>query len=510
MNRKPMNRLGAESLSRRVRRDRFLPARKHQPRRARRGSGPFPWLVAVVAGFVSPTLVSAQISTAPPLGPAPALTLPSVDTARLGNGLTILTSRNAEVPLVSARLIIDGGARIQDAPPGLATFTAGMLDEGAGGRNALELAEAIDFLGASLGTGAGWENFTISAAGPKRTFGDAMALMADVVLRPTFASADVARERAARQAALLAARDQPGQVANRVFSRNVFPAGHPYHVNLSGDSASTAALDSAMVRQFWNRAADPRRATLVITGDVTPDEARRWAMQHLGGWQPVTQRAGKLPASTIAAAPRPATRVILVDKPGAPQSVIAIGAPGVDRDSPDFAAIEVMNTILGGSFSARLNDILREQRGYTYGAGSGFSWSPVAGPFQASSQVRTNVTDSSLAVFFREFERIRNEPVDPVELERARNYLVLGALGDYETAGQVAGAITTSLLFNFPLGRTAEELTAMSRVTAADVQRVARQHIDPSRLTVVVVGDVASIRPGIEKLGLGPVEVQEY
>jgi predicted Zn-dependent peptidase len=299
-------------------------------------------------------------------------------------------------------------------------------------------------------------------------------------------------------------------VANRVFSRNVFPTGHPYHVDLGGDSASTAALDSAMVRAFWDRAADPRKATLILTGDVTPTEARQWAIRHFGQWSPPAQRSGKLPPASVAVPPRTATRVILVDKPGAPQSVIVIGAPGVERDSPDYPAIEVMNTILGGSFSARLNDILREQRGYSYGAFSQFGWSPVPGPLRASSQVRTDVTDSSLAVFFREFERIRDEPVAPVELERARNYLVLGSVGDYETAGQVAGAIGTSLSFGFPLSRTAEELAAMGRVTAADVQRVARQHLDPSRLTVVVVGDTAAIRPGIERLGLGPIEVQEY
>lgn len=480
------------------------------PRRSQRGSGKLPWLAVIVAGFVAPTSLHAQVTTAPPLGAAPVLTLPSVDTARLGNGLTILTARNAEVPLVSARLIIDGGARVEGTPPGLATFTAGMLDEGAGGRDALELAEAVDYLGASLGAGAGWESFTVSVSGPKRTFAEAMGLLADVVLRPTFASADVARERDARQAALLAAKDSPGQVASRVFSRNVFPAGHPYHVNISGDSVSTAALDSASVRAFWSRVADPRKAVLVVTGDVTPAEARQWAMQHLGAWASPAMTAEKRPATAVPAAPRPGTRVILVDKPGAPQSVIFIGAPGVERDSPDYPAIEMMNTILGGSFSSRLNDILREQRGYSYGAGSGFAWNPVPGPFQASSQVRTNVTDSSLAVFFREFKRIRDEPVDVVELERARNYLVLGALGDYETAGQVAGAISTSLLFGFPLERTARELAAMSRVTADDVQRVARQYLDPSRLTVVVVGDIAAIRPGIEQLGLGPIEVQEY
>ena len=450
------------------------------------------------------------VTTAPALGPAPALTLPTVDTARLENGLTILVSRNAEVPLVSARLVIDGGARIAGAPSGLATFTAGMLDEGAGGKDALELAAAVDFLGASLSTSAGWENFTISVSGPKRTFDQAMGLLADVLLRPAFNEADVARERDARQAQLVSAKDSPGQVASRVFARNVFPAGHPMHENLSGDSASTAALTAEAVRAFWASVANPRAATLVITGDVTPDEARRWAAANLGGWRAPASSATKPAAASVAAPPRPATRVILVDKPGAPQSVIFIGAPGVDRESPDYAAITVMNTILGGSFSSRLNDILREQRGYSYGASSSYQWSPVPGPFLAASQVRTNVTDSSLAVFFHEFERIRTEPVPADELNRARNYLVLGSLGDYETASQVAGAITGALQFGHPLARTAAELEAMGRVTAAEVQAAARRHLDPAHLTVVVVGDITAIRPGIEALGLGPIEVQEY
>lgn len=460
--------------------------------------------------LVAPVALRAQVTAPPTLAPAPRLTLPAVDTSRLANGLTVLSSRNAEVPLVSAQLIIEGGARTTGAAPGLASFTAGMLDEGAAGMTGLELAAKVDFLGASLRAGAGWEATTVSVGAPKRTFTQALALMADVVLRPTFASADVARERDARQASLLAAKDSPNQVASRVFFRNVYPAGHPYHVSLSGDSSTTAALDSAAVRGFWHRTADPRHAVLIVTGDVTPAEARQWATAAFGGWTSPSNHATAAPAGRVESPAAPATRVILVDKPGAPQSVIMIGAPGISRTTPDYAAITVMNTLLGGSFSSRLNDILREQRGYSYGAGSYYDLSAVPGPFVAQSQVRTNVTDSSLAVFFHEFNRIRNEPVSPDELERARNYQVLGALGDYETAGQVAGAISTALEFGIPLSRTADDLVSIGAVTAAEVQRAARQHLDPAHLTVVVVGDLAAIRPGIEALHLGPIEVQTY
>jgi zinc protease len=469
-----------------------------------------PFLALLAACGTGEGTSEGPVLTPPALDAPPALILPTVDTARLGNGLRILTARNAEVPLVSARLVIDGGARTAGAAPGMATFAAGMLDEGAAGKTGLELAEEADFLGASLRTSAGWENVTISASGPKRTFEETMSLLADVARHPTFASVDVARERSARQAALLSAKDSPGQVANRVFYRNVYPKGHPYHEDQNGDEASTAALDSASVRAFWDQVADPRHATLIVTGDVTAAEARSWAEAQFGTWQAPAVEAVLTPAATVTDAPVVATRVILVDKPGAAQSVITVGAPGVARGNPDYAAIEVMNTILGGSFSSRLNDILREQRGYSYGAGSRFGWSPVPGPFTASSQVRTDVTDSSLAVFFAEFKRIRDLPVDSAELDRARNYLVLGALGDYETAAQVNSAISAALVLGLPLQQTADELVAMSKVTIADVQRVAKEYLDPSKLTVVVVGDLATIRAGVEALGLGPVEVQKY
>lgn len=225
--------------------------------------------VAITTGSLA-----AQVTTAPPLGPTPKLVLPKVDTARLANGLTILTSRNTEVPLVSAVLMIHGGARTAETPAGLATFTASMLGEGAAGLDAFAFADSVEMLGGSLGAGAGWDYTTLRATAPKTTFPRLLDFMAMELTRPNFHSADVARQRADRQAQLISAKDSPGQVAVRVFYRNIFPEGNPYHYNLSGDSATTAALDSAAVRNFWNRQVDPARATLIITGDVTPAEAR--------------------------------------------------------------------------------------------------------------------------------------------------------------------------------------------------------------------------------------------
>jgi predicted Zn-dependent peptidase len=463
---------------------------------------------AAVVMTASP--LHAQVTTPPALGPAPTLSVPVVQTASLPNGLKIQVARNAEVPLVEARLIINGGARLRGTTPGLATFTAGLLGEGAGGMSALQLAEEIDFIGASLRAGAGYENVTLSLSVPKRSVDRGFQLMALMLLKPTFSGADISRQRSLRLAGFTSERDSPGAVASKVFYRNLFPATHPYHGDIDGDSASVAAFDSVAVRNWWKTAADPRRTTLVLSGDVTLQEAVSWAAKHFSGWKAPSVILSAVPARDVSGPTQWKSRVILVDKPEAAQSVIMIGGPGMSRTDPDYPAAMVMNTILGGSFSSRLNDILREQLGYTYGAGSGYSFAPVSGPFVISTDVRTDVTDSSLAVILREITAIRDHGVTDVELARARNYLVLGALEDYETAGQVAGAMSTALLFRLPLATIPAELARINAVTAADVQRMARLRLNPAELTVVVVGDLAKIRAGIEKLGLGPVEVQGY
>lgn len=456
----------------------------------------------------TPEAASAIMATAPDLGPPPRLVLPSASETKLPNGLTVKLVGMHEVPVVQAVLSIEGGARLDGELAGLATFVGGMLDEGAGDRDAFELAAQVEYLGASLGTGAGWDATTISLRAPKRTMAEAMKIMGDVVLRPRFAAEDVARQRDLRIASILQSRDQPGAVANNVFGYTVYPAAHPYHRPIGGDSVSTVRLDSAIVREFWNRTADPRRATLVFAGDLTLDEARALATSALGSWRaPATSAAA---ASGAVEPARPATRVFLVDKPEAAQSVVMIGAPGVSRSSPDYAAITLMNTILGGSFSSRLNDMLREQKGFTYGAGSGYSWRPLPGPFIASSAVRTDVTDSSLAIFFDEFRRIRSAPVTQQELDRAKSYISLGALGSFETTRQVASELASLDQFGLTLADIPRELDQVRSLGVADVQRAAEKYLDPAHLTVVVVGDVKNIRTGIEALGLGPVTLLDH
>ena len=464
-------------------------------------------LAALAAALLLATGARAQgfdRAQVPAVTPPASLTLPAIQQARLPNGASLRVVPMHEVPLVQVTLRVKGGARLDGDLPGLATFTAGMLDEAAGARDGLGIAAEAAFLGAELSVAADWDYLYLSLNTPRRTLGPALDLLADVALRPGFRSSDVSRERDLRLAAILAARDQPNGMASLAFGAIVFPAAHPYHRPINGDSAGTARLDSATVRGFYQRVVRPDQSEFIITGDISLAEARAEIGKRFGPWRANRMAALRAPVPPAPEAPSRRT-IYLVDKPGAAQSVIMIGRPGLDRSTPDYAAIEVMNTILGGSFSSRLNQNLRETKGYTYGAGSGFAWRPLPGPFTARSAVRSDVTDSSLVEFFKELNAIRDAPVSDVELARARNYIAFGLPGEFETAGQMGDQVEELLTYGLPVTWYDRYVKQVLAVTAADVQRVARASYDPERLHVVVVGDAARIRPGLEALNLGPV-----
>jgi len=468
-------------------------------------------VVVLAARDAAPLAAQAQaapaVATAPALGAPPKVTMPPVRTTRLANGLELHVVEMREVPLVQLVLQVPAGGRRDARTPGLASFTAGMLDEGAGNLDAFGIAAQAEFLGADLSTAADWDAIAVSMKAPKRNLAAAAELMRTVALRPTFRAAEVARQRDLRLAGILQQRDQPEVVAQLAFNALVFPEGHPYHAPLGGDSASTAALDSAMVRGFYQRWFRPEGARLIVTGDVTVAEARALAQRHFGAWKG-TGAAAAAPVKPAAPA-FDTTTVYLVDKPGAAQSVLVLGHPGVERSSPDYAALQVMNTILGGSFSSRLNSNLRETKSWTYGARSGFQYRPVPGAFLAQAAVRTDVTDSALVEFGKELRLMRDSLVDPVELARAKQYLALGLAGDFETTTQMAGQVATLVTFGLPMTYYDALVPKIMAVTAEDVRRVARQYVQPSKMSVVVVGDLKTVRPGVEALKLGRSSVRD-
>ncbi len=472
------------------------------------GMGPASLVLAIVVAFLTagpPDRLSAQVDrTKPPaLPPAPALNLPAVQTTVLPNGLTLAVVEMHKVPVVDVQLLIDAGAaRDPSVAPGLATFTATMLQQGAGARSALDVADEAAFLGAQLGTAAGFDGASASIHVPKRRLEAALDLLADVVLRPAFADSEIARQRELRAAQLVQQRDEPVSVANIAFPAIVYGREHPYGHPLNGTDSATARLAREGVAEFYRTYYRPNGARILVVGDVTLAEARRLIAARFGGWE-----RGDVPAfpSPAAAPPTAARTVYLIDKPGAAQSVVRIGHLGPARTTPDWFALEVLNTILGGAFTSRLNQKLRETRGYTYGAFSQFVPRRLSGAFVALASVVTAKTDSSLLEFLKELRRIRDETVAPAELAKAKAYLTLGLPGDFETTGGAAARFRELLSLGLPLDYYDRYVDRINAVTAADVQRVARQYIDPDRFDILVVGDKSQIEAGIKALNEGPI-----
>lgn len=441
--------------------------------------------------------------TKPPvLTPPPTLKLPAIRTATLPNGLSLSVVEMHKVPVVDVSLVLDAGAVRDPADlPGLATFTATMLQQGAGSRASLEIADEAAFLGAQLGTTAGYDVATATLHVPKRQLASALDLLADVVLRPTFPDSEVTRQRELRRTQLLQQRDEPTLVSSVAFPAIVYGVSHPYGRPLGGNDSSVTRLSRDRVQAFYQSFYRPNTARLLVVGDVTLEEAQRLLAARFGGWA-----RGDVPASAAVAAPAPAPRAIyLIDKPGAAQSVIRIGHVGPARDTPDYYALQVLNTILGGAFTSRLNQNLRETHGYTYGAGSSFALRRMGGPFTAQASVVTAKTDSSLIEFLKELRRIRDSVVPAAELEKAKQYLVLGLPGDFETTAGAAFRFRDLLVYGLPLDFYAGYTARINAVTAADVQRVARQYVDPDHFDIVVVGDKSQIEAGIKALNEGPI-----
>jgi zinc protease len=469
--------------------------------------------LAVGAVFLTagpPDRLSAQVDrTKPPaLQPPPALALPAVQTTMLPNGLTVAVVEVHKVPVVDVQLLVDGGAaRDPSTAPGLATFTATMLQQGAGARGALEVADEAAFLGAQLSTAASFDGASASIHVPKRRLEAALDLLADVVLRPTFADSEIARQRELRAAQLVQQRDEPVAVASVAFPAIVYGREHPYGHPLNGTDSATARLAREGVADFYRTYYRPNGARLLIVGDVTLAEARRLAATRFGGWE-----RGDVPAFPSPPAPplAAARTVYLIDKPGAAQSVVRIGHVGPVRTTPDWFALEVLNTIVGGAFTSRLNQNLRETHGYTYGAFSQFVPRRLTGAFVALASVVTAKTDSSLVEFLKELRRIRGETVAPAELAKAKAYLTLGLPGDFETTSGAATRFRELLAFGLPLDYYDHYVDRINAITGADVQRVARQYIDPEHFDIVVVGDKSQIEGGIKALNEGPIVYRDF
>ena len=419
---------------------------------------------------------------------------------QLGNGLTVITAELPGRPLLSAHLLLEGGAGTEPAEvAGVTSLAARALSEGTSRRNAIELIEALERLGAELHADAGWETVVVSLDVPRSRFRPALELLAEIALEASFPEREVERLRDERLNDLLQARADPRRRVERAFAETIYAPESPFARPPGGIEESVARVDRPTVEGRHRDLLNPALATLVVAGDLAGVPVAELATEFLGAW---TGERSRVRADVDASANADGGRAVIVDRPGSPQSEVRIGHVGLPRRIPDYHAVALMQTILGGLFNSRLQRLLREERGYTYGVGAGFEFRRSAGPFAIRTAVETDVTAPAVEESLRELHRIREARVEPAELKEARDYLVGVFPLRFDSAGQVAAAISGLVIHGLPDDELDRYRPAVSATSADEVLDAARAHIRPEDLSVVVVGDASKVEPGLRALGL--------
>jgi len=442
---------------------------------------------------------------APGAGPASKLTLPAPVSFKLANGLTVMLVEQHQLPIVSTRLVVlAGGDNNPVDRPGLASFTADMLTEGTERRSALQVADDAAQIGVALEASALTDYASISTRTLSPNTPAALDLLSDVVLHPKFDPTELERVRKERQTDILQIQDDPIQLALGVLRKTVFGPSHPYGYRDEGTEVSNKAITRDEMLSLWKRTYSPNNSALVVAGDLTSDQARSLAEKYFGGWQ------GNAPRHTPPPVQNTTTRgIYLVDKPGSPQTLLVVGGISPARSTPDYVPLEVMNNVLGGLFSSRINMNLREEHGYTYGGFSAFIYRRGSGLFLAGGGIRTDATAPALHELYKELDRIRSAPPSAEELKLAKGAFSLSLAGFFENSAQTAGTIADLFVYDFPLDYYQKLPAQSDAVTAADVQRVAEKYIHPAQFVAVGAGDYEKVGADLKKLDLGPVALRD-
>jgi zinc protease len=431
---------------------------------------------------------------------------PLFERDRLPNGLTVITVPLTGRPLVTATLVLRNGAVDEPADAaGSTVLAARALPEGTENYDAIALVEASERLGASLHAETSWDSMSAGVEVPGERLEAALELLAEMVGRPTFPDSEVERLRDERLNDLLQARADPRRRAEEAFVDTIYTPGSPYHRPAGGLEPTVAPLDAGALRAAWERGMDPASTALVVGGDLAGLDIPAMAERLFGGW---STSPGARPQTAIMDRPALDKRIVrLIDRPGSVQTEIRIGHPGLPRRIPDYHAVSVMTTILGGLFNSRLNMNLREEKGYTYGAGAGFDLRRAAGPFAARAAVNTEVTVPAIQEMLRELERMRDESVTDAELRASRDFLIGVFPLRFETPGPVVGSIAGLLVHGLPDDELARYRDGIEAVSVDDVRTAARAHLHLERAGIVLVGDAERIAADVEAAGVGPVEV---
>jgi zinc protease len=436
--------------------------------------------------------------------PAPEIHLPDIQKAKLANGLQVWLVEMHKLPTVAFNLVLQSGSeRDPVTMPGLASMTAALLNEGTQTRDAMKVSNDLEAIGASVNVGASADGTSATLSVLSKNLDKGLEIYTDILTHPAFAQKDFERLRDQRVTGLIQQRDRPPMIASNAFNYVLYTASHPYGNNASGTEESLGKMTVADIQKFYSDNYRPNNGTLIVVGDVTMSQIKDKLDGMLSGWT-----SKDVASFTVPAPPQvDQTRVYLVDKPGAPQSEVRIGDPAVARNTPDFFPLLVMNRVLGGQFTSRLNLNIRERHGYTYGVSTRFTYQKGVGPFVAGGGIVSAKTDSALIEFVKEIDSMQQHGLTADELDFSKKGTVGGFALSFETPAQIAGALQNIVLYGLPDDYYRTYLQNIDKVSLDDVNRVASKYLKMKNMVVLVVGDLASIRPGIEKLNLGPITV---
>ncbi len=441
--------------------------------------------------------------TVPQAGPAVAFNLPVPKTFTLKNGLQVYLVEDKQLPVLSASVVTRAGSE-NDATPqaGLATLTAALLNEGTKTRNAIQLAEDTESIGARIGEAASVDAASVGITLLSNNTDAALDLLSDVVLHPAFNPEDIERIRKQRLVGIAQESDSVLATARRVGPRLLY-GDQPYGESAIGTLESVRSLTRDDIAGFYTSHYGAADSALVLAGDISLEEARRLAEHYFGGWTGTASASVTLPP----APPPPTLRIALVDKPGAPQTALIVYGLGLPITTPDLQTLQVMNYTLGGAFASRINMNLREVHGFTYGANSIFATYREGGSFYAGGLIKTDVTAPATQQLMLELNRIQSKPPSEAEVKEAKVARIQSLPGQFETASATANAMASIFLYKRPLDYYATLPASYLAVTPQDVERVAKSDIDPGHLIIVAVGDRAKIEPALKELNLAPIEL---
>jgi zinc protease len=419
------------------------------------------------------------------------------------NGVHVLLAERHDLPIVSVRVASAVGAGdLPGARAGVVAFMGSMLEQGAGKRDALALSDEFEALGADHGAWCDWDSCGVRVKVLASRLPAAMDLLADVALRPTFPDAEFERLHKRMLGFLQQEKSSPGAMEQNALAAAVFGRAHPYGHSLHGSLADVEKLNRGDVERAYKGVFAPKSTTIVAAGDVTAADLKALLDARFGSWKAAATPAQRLPPAVHAKA-----RVVLVDAPGAAQSQVFLADEGAPESTPDRIPLGVMNAILGGMFSSRINLDLREAHAYTYGAHSRFGMRHGAGPFVAGGAIFAAHTVDAVKELLAQVTRIRDEPVTDQELADAKENAKLALPARFESVDEVTGALADVAVYGLPLDEYATRTARIDAVTAADVQRVAKKWLHPAALRIVVTGDREKLESGLS--ALGSVEVRD-